>query len=795
MGCISINQISDKWYTYVTSLNLGNLFADILLLVSSFLRKEYGINAIILNKIEMKEERNNDIIISNTIIYIGILIGYIIFLGGLINEKIKERKTKIKHLLYLSGSNSWSYWIAFFIIDYLKLLVFSFCLLNPFYIILKDIGDIFFNLLIINASSLIFIYFISFFCSNAKSGIKFLLLLLITFVILILVTFIYRIILYKKITVLYNLCFETPILKFFFYFSPISSFLFSVSYMMYLFDTYKFDELKKYLNESKIIQGINFIFYFLLFILMETGYLKRFYNWIKLKLFLRGNNFVFSEDQLPNEFLLDNNKKNQLLFKKDNNQSNKYEDLNKNNNKISLNNNSNSNIINPLLFENNNQVKIKYEEPDAQKNNILQDYKIKNNNLNQPLMQDEDSELIINNLNGDNINHSIYKVSSREGNQTYGIKKSNPNVNEEKYKLDIRNDFTTRIEGLYKTFWLCCKKNVRAINNLNLGLEANEKFGLLGFNGSGKTTTFKAITNEILYDYGKISLFGFDTRKQFKYIRSKIGYCPQENPLFDFMKVREILEFYSKLKTCFFSVEELCKNFGLIKYLDTYCINLSGGNKRKLTFAIAIMNRPTLLLLDEPSTGVDPDSRRFMWKNINELSNSGHRYNMILTTHSMEEAEILCDRVGWLKHGSFVCIGNPEKLKIKYSQGYKLHIKFDEQVINQNKDSNNISESFQIISGLIDGFSNYSNFIMNNQGLESHINALIIVVNKIKSNTKNISLVQVRKDLSFELILNIIQERKYILFSDVLNLKNTDNNISEINISLDSLDNILTSFI
>ena len=716
-------------------------------------------------------------------------------MGGLINEKIKERKTKIKHLLYLSGSNSWSYWIAFFIIDYLKLLVFSFCLLNPFYIILKDIGDIFFNLLIINASSLIFIYFISFFCSNAKSGIKFLLLLLITFVILILVTFIYRIILYKKTTVLYNLCFETPILMFFFYFSPISSFLFSVSYMMYLFDTYKFDELKKYLNESKIIQGINFIFYFLLFILMETGYLKRFYNWIKLKLFLRGNNFVFSEDQLPNEFLLDNNKKNQLLFKKDNNQSNKYEDLNKNNNKISLNNNSNSNIINPLLFENNNQVKIKYEEPDAQKNNILQDYKIKNNNLNQPLMQDEDSELIINNLNGDNINHSIYKVSSREGNQTYGIKKSNPNVNEEKYKLDIRNDFTTRIEGLYKTFWLCCKKNVRAINNLNLGLEANEKFGLLGFNGSGKTTTFKAITNEILYDYGKISLFGFDTRKQFKYIRSKIGYCPQENPLFDFMKVREILEFYSKLKTCFFSVEELCKNFGLIKYLDTYCINLSGGNKRKLAFAIAIMNRPTLLLLDEPSTGVDPDSRRFMWKNINELSNSGHRYNMILTTHSMEEAEILCDRVGWLKHGSFVCIGNPEKLKIKYSQGYKLHIKFDEQVINQNKDSNNISESFQIISGLIDGFSNYSNFIMNNQGLESHINALIIVVNKIKSNTKNISLVQIRKDLSFELILNIIQERKYILFSDVLNLKNTDNNISEINISLDSLDNILTSFI
>ena len=410
-------------------------------------------------------------------------------------------------------------------------------------------------------------------------------------------------------------------------------------------------------------------------------------------------------------------------------------------------------------------------------------------NLNQPLMKD-DNDIIVNYPNENSIN----KITLPENNLIHDINKINTDVYKEKYMLDTRNDFTTRIEGLYKTFWLCCKKNVRAINNLNLGLEANEKFGLLGFNGSGKTTTFKAITNEILYDYGKISLFGFDTRKQFKYIRAKIGYCPQENPLFDFMKVREILEFYSKLKTCFFPIEEICKNFGLTKYLDTYCVNLSGGNKRKLTFAIAIMNRPTLLLLDEPSTGVDPDSRRFIWKNINELSNSGHRYNMILTTHSMEEAEILCDRVGWLRQGSFVCIGNPEKLKIKYSQGYRLHIKFDEQVVNQNKDINNISEVFQTISGLIDGFSNFSNYMMNNPCLESLISALIIVVNKIKSNTKSITLIQIRKDLSFELMLNIIQERKYILFSDILNMKNTDNNISEIIISMESLDNILTSF-
>ena len=263
------------------------------------------------------------------------------------------------------------------------------------------------------------------------------------------------------------------------------------------------------------------------------------------------------------------------------------------------------------------------------------------------------------------------------------------------------------------------------------------------------------------------------------------------------MKVREIIQFYSKLKTCFFSIEEICKKLGLTKYLDTYCVNLSGGNKRKLTFAIAIMNRPSLLLLDEPSTGVDPDSRRFMWRNINELSNDGHRFNMILTTHSMKESEILCDRVSWLKNGSFACIGNPEELKIKYSLGYKLYIKFDEEIINQNKhiNNNNIRDAFQDISELIEGFSNYYNYIMSNPALEYHIRALKNVIYKIKSNTKSINLVEIRKDLSFELILKIIQERKSILFSEILNMKNYDNKISEIIISMESLDNIMESFI
>ena len=163
---------------------------------------------------------------------------------------------------------------------------------------------------------------------------------------------------------------------------------------------------------------------------------------------------------------------------------------NKNNNNIELSHsqNSNANNINPRIFTNNNQNIM----PNIQNNFSI-------DSLNQPLIQD-------NNINNDSIVYPINKGSLPEINLTFDSRKSNPDVNKEKFMLDTRNDFTTRIEGLYKTFWLCCRKNVRAINNLNLGLEVNEKFGLLGFNGSGKTTTFRAITNEILYDYGSISL-------------------------------------------------------------------------------------------------------------------------------------------------------------------------------------------------------------------------------------------------------------------------------------------------
>jgi ABC-type multidrug transport system ATPase subunit len=359
-----------------------------------------------------------------------------------------------------------------------------------------------------------------------------------------------------------------------------------------------------------------------------------------------------------------------------------------------------------------------------------------------------------------------------------------------KINSDQDNKLTTKIIGLKKTYWMCCSKNIRAINNLYLGLENNEKFGLLGFNGSGKTTTFKTITKEILYDSGSIQLFGKDTKSQFEKIRNSIGYCPQENPIFDYMKVREMVSFYLDLKKINESTENICEKFGLSKFLDTYCINLSGGNKRKLSFAIALMCKPKLLLLDEPSSGVDPESRRIMWKNILELNKAGNKFNMILTTHSMEEAEVLCDTVSWLKSGNFISIGNPEKLKISLSAGYKLNIKFAQ--LNQNCDNNLYNKAFSSLSSMVKGFNISNNNMPDIESIKIYLIELEKVIVSIKDKCSEMKFEKLNKDFSFEFKIKIIKEKQSELFVQVLDMKNTNNLLSEISISMESLENILT---
>ena len=193
-----------------------------------------------------------------------------------------------------------------------------------------------------------------------------------------------------------------------------------------------------------------------------------------------------------------------------------------------------------------------------------------------------------------------------------------------------------------------------------------------------------------------------------------------------------------------------------------------------------------------------------MWKNINMLSRNSNEYNMILSTHSMEEAEILCDTVSWLKAGNFVCIGNPEKLKLQFSAGYNLHVKFIQEENNNNNKSNDgliftgeISQPTEnIVANLNSKLVSSNHIIEQALGSMPLIASLLgkfdIVLNTIRDKCQTIQLDEIRNDYSFELSVHVDPQQQGELFSTILNMKNLNKSISEISINIQSLENILT---
>ncbi|CAG0885789.1 unnamed protein product [Darwinula stevensoni] len=246
--------------------------------------------------------------------------------------------------------------------------------------------------------------------------------------------------------------------------------------------------------------------------------------------------------------------------------------------------------------------------------------------------------------------------------------------------------------GLSKSF-----KGFVAVDRLNIGVHRGECFGLLGVNGAGKTTTIQMLTGaEVInsggscilgYNLGvnrrKVATFSFTfsrimvLRVSLQYL-SQVGYCPQVDPLVNVMTAKETLLMYARLRGIPESVAEqhvdsLIDQLGLTEYKDKCCGTYSGGNKRKLSTAIAMVGEPPLLFLDEPTLGVDPVSRRKIWNALVDCTNNGQ--SIVLTSHSMEECEYLCHRVGIMVNGRFRCLGSPQYLKDKYCQGYTIKVK------------------------------------------------------------------------------------------------------------------------
>lgn len=169
-------------------------------------------------------------------------------------------------------------------------------------------------------------------------------------------------------------------------------------------------------------------------------------------------------------------------------------------------------------------------------------------------------------------------------------------------------------------------------------------------------------------------------RSGFDAARCLIGYCPQFDAIFDNLTVRQHLQFYAQIKGVREDyreelIDKQINEMDLTVFTHVNAGELSGGNKRKLQCAIALIGNPPIVLLDEPSTGVDPQAKRFMWTIISNISTLRKQSTVVLTTHSMEEAEALCTKMGIMVDGEFKCFGSSQHIKDKYGMGFEIEIK------------------------------------------------------------------------------------------------------------------------
>uniref|UniRef100_A0A8C1ZZ12 P-type phospholipid transporter n=1 Tax=Cyprinus carpio TaxID=7962 RepID=A0A8C1ZZ12_CYPCA len=242
------------------------------------------------------------------------------------------------------------------------------------------------------------------------------------------------------------------------------------------------------------------------------------------------------------------------------------------------------------------------------------------------------------------------------------------------YKGGNKNDILL-IRDLSKTYR---RRKRPAVNKICVGVPSGECFGLLGVNGAGKTTTFKMLTGDTDVTSGEAAVAGNSILTNILDVHQNMGYCPQFDAIDELLTGREHLYLYARLRGIPESeisrvAEWGIQKLGLSEYAGNCAGTYSGGNKRKLSTAIAMIGCPPLVLLDEPTTGMDPHSRRFLWTAILSIIRDGRA--VVLTSHSMEECEALCTRLAIMVNGTFKCLGTIQHLKYKFGGGYVVTMK------------------------------------------------------------------------------------------------------------------------
>lgn len=250
-------------------------------------------------------------------------------------------------------------------------------------------------------------------------------------------------------------------------------------------------------------------------------------------------------------------------------------------------------------------------------------------------------------------------------------------------KDKFMKEMVVKLEGLTKKY-----DNKAVVDHISLEIQKGEIFGLLGPNGAGKSTTMNMICSLVKQTSGEIQLFGFDTKKDMNKVKANLGYIPQELALHGNLKAWENVELFTSLygikgKKLKQEVDASLEFVGLSEHRNGFAKNFSGGMKRRLNIACAIGHEPSLLIFDEPTVGIDPQSRNFILEKIKMVNRQGA--TVIYTSHYMEEIETICTRIAIMDNGKIIAIGSKQELV---------------EMITDNKDSNmTLEQVFLTLTG------------------------------------------------------------------------------------------------
>jgi ABC-2 type transport system ATP-binding protein len=225
-----------------------------------------------------------------------------------------------------------------------------------------------------------------------------------------------------------------------------------------------------------------------------------------------------------------------------------------------------------------------------------------------------------------------------------------------------------QVENLVKRYG-----DVEAVRGVSFSVEEGEVFGLLGPNGAGKTSTVEVMEGLRLPDSGRISVCGIDPQRNPTELKHEIGATLQSTSLPDKLKVGEALRLFAGFYKRTRNPDDLLRRFGLEEKRNAFYNQLSGGQKQRLALAMALVNDPRVLFLDEPTAGLDPQVRREIYDIIEELKRE--KKTIVLTTHYIEEAEKLCDRVAIVDHGKVIATGTPRELKGRSANTTRIEVR------------------------------------------------------------------------------------------------------------------------